>query len=134
VSFLPSSSTFSKPTVSVSNPAINEAVDITIDTSIYVLTPTGISKFTAGSPASFNLSPLAVPFSGQGKIYTQKDFQNLYVLDSGNKRILVFDKQGTLLNTLTSDSFTDLKDFSVDEKNKVIYVLNDGSLLKVTLP
>jgi hypothetical protein len=55
-------------------------------------------------------------------------------LDSGNNRILIFDKSGNLINTLLSNQFTNLKDFQVDEKNKVIYALNDGSLLKIALP
>jgi DNA-binding beta-propeller fold protein YncE len=134
VSFLPSKTGFSKPIVSVSDPSLNQAVDITIDSSIYVLTKTGINKFQSGKLANFTMQNLTTPLSGTGKIYTQKDFKYLYVLDSGNNRILIFDKSGSLINTLKSDNFTSLKDFQVDEKNKIIYALNDGSLLKIALP
>ena len=85
-------------------------------------------------PTNFALQNLPTPLSATGKIYTEKDFNYLYILDSGNNRILIFDKSGNLVNTLMSDSFTGLKDFQVDEKNKIIYALNDGSLLKITLP
>jgi hypothetical protein len=134
ISFLASKTGLSKPVVTLKDASINQAVDITIDSSIYVLTPSTITKFTSGQPASFTMPALPVGLSGKGKIYTQKDFLNLYVLDSGNKRILILDKKGTLLSTLTSSDFTNVKDFQVDEKNKTIYVLNDGSLLKITLP
>lgn len=134
VSFSPGSTTFGKPIVAVRDAGISQAVDITIDGSIYVLGQNGVNKFQSGKLTAFSLQNLPVPLSGKGKIYTQKDFSYLYILDSGNSRVLIFDKSGNLINTLMSDSFTNLKDFQVDEKNKVIYVLNDGSLLKATLP
>jgi hypothetical protein len=134
ISYLPGRTTFSKPVVAVRDPSLGQAVDITIDTNIYVLTKNGVSKFQAGKLADFSLQSLPTPLSGSGKIYTQKDFSYIYILDAGNNRILIFDKSGNLVNTLLSDSFTNMKDFQADEKNKTIYVLNDGSLLKILLP
>jgi hypothetical protein len=134
ISFLPGKTAFSKPVVAAQDSSLSQAVDITIDTGIYVLSQGGVNKFLSGRLTDFALQNLPVPLSGAGKIYTQKDFSYLYILDPGNNRILIFDKNGNLVNTLLSDSFTGLKDFEVDEKNKTIYALNDGSLLKVTLP
>jgi hypothetical protein len=134
VSFLPGKTAFSKPVVAVRDQSLNQAVDITIDSNIYALTKNGVSKFQSGKLTNFALQNLPTPLSGIGKIYTQKDFKYLYILDSGSNRILIFDKSGNLVNTLMSDSFTGLKDFQVDEKNKIIYALNDGSLLKIALP
>jgi hypothetical protein len=133
ISFLPGNNGFSKPVISVQSPILNQAEDLTIDGSIYILTKSGISKFQSGQPAPFTLA-LPTPFSGSGKIYTQKDFNYIYLLDSGNNSILILDKKGNLVNTLKSADFTNLKDFQVDEANKVMYVLNGGDLLKVTLP
>ena len=48
--------------------------------------------------------------------------------------VLVLSKKGSVIMTLTSPDFTDLKDFEVDEKNKTIFILNGSSLLKVTMP
>jgi hypothetical protein len=134
ISFLAGKNSFSKPITSVTDPSLNSAIDIAIDGSIYVLTPAGISKFQNGKLTDFSISALAEPFSGSGKIATDKTFTYIYVLDSGNNQILILDKSGNLVNTLKSSEFTNLKDFTVDEKNKVMYVLNDGNLLKVTLP
>lgn len=133
ISFAPTTNTFSKPIVAARDNSLNNALDIAIDGNIYVLTKNGISKFQSGAPVAFTLS-LPKPFSGSGKIAAQKDFNFIYLLDTGNNTILILDKKGTLINTLKSDRFTKLKDFQVDEKGKVIYVLNDGSLLKVSLP
>lgn len=133
ISFAPGNDGFAKPIVSVRDASLSQAVDIAIDGNIYALTNSGISKFQSGRPVDFNLG-LITPFSGNGKIYTQKDFAYIYLLDSGNNQIIILDKKGGLVNTLKSPDFTKLKDFQVDEKAKVIYVLNDGSLLKVSLP
>ncbi len=136
LSFLAGKTGFSKPVVAVKDSSLNQAQDLTIgiDGSIYVLSASGVSKFQYGHLANFTTPYLSIPFSGSGKIYTQKDFKYLYVLDSGNNRILVLQKDGTLVETLKSDQFTKLADIMVDEKNKTAYVLNDGSLLKITLP
>lgn len=133
-SFLVGNGTLSRPIAAVKDQSLSGAVDLAVDGSIYVLTGTGIVKFQAGKLAEFSIPTLAKPLSGQGKIFTDRDAKNIYVLDSGNNRIVIFDKKGAVVNTLTSESFSSLKDFQVDEKNKTIYVLNDSTLLKVNIP
>ncbi len=130
-SFLVNNNSLSKPVVAGNSPDLRNGVDLAIDSSIYVLTKGGISKFQAGKPAAFSMPLMITPFSGQGKIYTQKDFKSIYVLDSGNNRIIILDKKGALVGTIASKDFTKLKDFQIDEASKTIYLLNGGSLLKV---
>lgn len=113
---------------------LKTAQDLAIDGSIYVLYQNGITRYYAGKPAEFNEPLLLTPLSGKGKIYTSAETKQLYVLDSGNNRIVVLDKRGGVVQTLTNPAFTKLVDFKVDETNKIIYVLNDGTLLKVELP
>lgn len=134
ISFLSGGESFSKPVVSVRDQSLSEAVDMAIDGSIYVLNKSGVSKFQNGKLTNFSLPALATPLSGSGKIYTEKDFNYLYILDSGNKRILIYDKKGTLIQTLQSATFTRPVDFFVSEKTKEIFLLNDTSLLKIKLP
>jgi hypothetical protein len=131
VNFLVTNGNLSKPLVTVKDAVLSDAKDLAIDGSIYVLTGTGLDKYQAGKLADFKLPFLVTPFSGNGRIYTDKDFKNIYLLDSGNNRILIIDKKGNLVATLKAKEFTKLKDFQVDEKNKTIYILNDSSLLKV---
>jgi cytochrome c biogenesis protein len=45
--------------------------------------------------AQSGIKALPTPFSGSGKIYTQKDFVYLYLLDSGNNHILILDKKAS---------------------------------------
>lgn len=133
-SFIASNGTFTRPTVSVKDPGLDSAQSLAIDGNIYALNKTGISKYQKGAKTDFNMPSLPKAFSGSGKIYTQKDYKYLYLLDIGNNRILVLDKKGGLVLTLTSEKMTKAIDFAVDEPGKVIYVLNDTHLLKVSLP
>lgn len=134
ISFAVFADNFTKPVISVSNDSLKNAQDLAIDGAIYALTNNGVVKFQSGKPAAFSMPTLITKLSGKGKIYTEKGWQNLYILDAGNNRVVILDKKGNLVATLQSKQFTKLIDFSVDEKNKVMYVLNDSSLLRVTLP
>ncbi len=130
ISYLVSATGFSKPTVSVKDSKLKDALDLGIDGNIYVLTKTGINKYNAGKPVSFTFPSLTTPFSGKGKIYTNEKTKQVYVLDS-NGRVIITDKTGKLIKVLQSDSLNGASDFAVDETNKVIYVLRNGSLLKI---
>ncbi len=134
VSFLLNADKLQKPVVSLKNvSAIGQAQDFAIDGSIYLLTRDAVVKYSAGKLAEYNLPYLSKPFSGDGRIITQVDFKDVYILDKTNKRIIVTDKSGNLLYTIKNDQLSNPKDFEVDEKNKIIYVLNDSELLKLDL-
>jgi hypothetical protein len=133
VSFLVGETNLSKPIVAISNiEAANEAQDIAIDGSIYVLAGSTIRKYQSGKPAAFTMPTLVAPLSNSGRLYTNRATKNLYVLDRGNKRILILDKKGPVVANLFSNELTAPTDFVVDEPNKTIYVLNDTALLKIS--
>lgn len=134
MSFVSGGESFSKPVVAVRDESLSEAVDISIDGAIYILNKSGITKFQSGKLASFTIPALTTPLSGSGKIYTEKDFKYIYVLDAGNKRILIYDKKATLVQTLQSSNFSKPVDMYVNEKAKELFLLNDTSLLKIKLP
>lgn len=133
-SFVSSSNGFSKPTLTVSDEKLKNAQSLSLDGNIYALDKENILKFTKGKPQKFTLPFLLNPFSGEGKIYTQKNFKNIYILDISQKRIIILDKKGSLMATIKNPTFTNLKDFTIDENAKTIYLLNDVSLLKMALP
>lgn len=125
------------PTVSVENDQLGIATDLAIDGNIFVMLSDGnILKFQSGKQLDFKLS-LSSPLSTHVKLYTQNDFSYLYVLDRDNKQILVLkktgDEAGSVVATYISDQFNNLKDFTVDEKNKTIFVLNGNDLLKFSI-
>lgn len=128
-SFPTTGRSFSTPTVSVKDDALKSASDLAIDGNIYIATNGTILKFNSGAKQDF--SPAVSGLSSKTKLYTQVDYTNIYVLDSESKKIIILRKDGGLVSNLTSDKFTEPKDFAVDETNKTIYVLNGSELLKV---
>lgn len=130
VSFAVNDRSFSNPTVSIKpTPELANASDLAIDGNIYIASGGTIHKFNSGEKQDFSIGVSAI--SSTAKLYTQIDYNYIYVLDIGNKRIVILNKDGSKFTTLVSDQFNDLKDFAVDETNKTIYVLNSSNLLEV---
>jgi hypothetical protein len=119
---------------STTNPDLSKATAITIDSSIYVLTSDGnISKFTKGNSDTFTIAGLDTPLSNPTKIYTNASDENVYVLDNGNSRIVVFDKSGNYKNQYQAGIIKTAKDFEVLEKDKKIYVLSADKIYEIDL-
>ena len=108
----------------------SNARDMAVDGSIYVLIENELVLFTQGKKQAFELPPLADGIENAKKIFTDANFQFIYILDAGAGKILIITKQGTLAAQLVSDQFTDLKDFWIDASSKTIYVLNGNELLR----
>lgn len=128
-SFATTSRNFGSQTISVTNDVVKSAADIAIDGNIYVLSGGTIHKFNSGAKQEF--SPAMTGFSDTGKIYTQVNYQYIYVLDPGQKRLVILNKDGGMIKTLTSDQFTDLRDFAIDESSRTVFILNGSELLRV---
>jgi hypothetical protein len=133
-SFLLLDDGFSKPIASIKDAAdITTSADIAIDGSIYTYTGSSILKFQSGKLVA-NFEPgLVTKLSGTGKMFADTVAKNIYVLDSGNNRVVILDKAGNVVETLISGSFTNIKDFVVKESQKKIYILNGTELLQVDL-
>lgn len=130
ISFLINKDKLQNPVVSVTD-SFADAQDIAIDGNIYILHQNSISKYAAGKRVDFPMPFLFSSFSGTGRLYTEINWQYLYLLDISQKRILVMDKKGNLIKTFVSDKFTNLKDFAVDEQQRIIYILNGTELFRV---
>lgn len=131
VSFLPGASAIEKPVVSVQNVGdLSRASGLAIDGNIYIAVNGSINKYNSGKAVDFRPS-IPSSLSDTAQLYTETSFKYLYVLDSGNKRIIILNKDGSLVATLASNELSNMKDFTVDEKAKAIYVLKDSSLIKV---
>ena len=119
---------------SANAPDFSNAVSMTIDSSVYVLTSDGsISKFTKGASDTFNVSGLDTAFSNPSRIYTNLNDTNIYVLDNGNSRIVVLDKNGNYKSQYQASILKNAKDFEVLESAKKIYVLSGGKVYEIDL-
>ena len=59
-----------------------------------------------------------------------------YIADPANKRIVVLDSSGALVNQYKStedDTLNDIRDISVSRDEKTLYVLNDTKIFEIPL-
>lgn len=116
------------------SPDLSKATAMAIDGSIWVLLKDGtIFKFTRGKPDSFTLSGIDKAFNNPLKIYTSNDSNNLYILDTGNSRIVALNKDGTYKEQYKTDVIKKAKDFNVKEKDKKIFILSSGKIYQIDL-
>jgi len=121
---------FSKDT----SPNFSKAQSLAIDGSIWILFSDGtIEKFTKGQYESFSLSGLDKPFLNPTRIYTNVDFNNLYILDNDNSRIVVLDKNGSYQSQYQTQILKNSKDFEVLEKDKKTYVLSNTKIYEIDI-
>lgn len=112
----------------------SKASSIAIDGSIWVLFQDGsVKKFTKGKQDELNVAELDSPFAKPSKIYTNIDFDNVYILDNGNKRIVVLNKNGAYQSQYTNDLLKDSKDFEVVEKDLKIFILSQNKVWQIDL-
>lgn len=116
---------------------LSDAIDMEIDGNIYILKNNGqILKFYKGVIKDFKLQKIKPALLNPLKIHADSNSKFLYILDPPNKRIIVFNKECgdsacALESQYTSENFDNLKDFTIDEKNKIIYALNGSEVYKV---
>ena len=108
-------------------------VDMGVDGNIYVLFPDSADRYFNGAKENFSLSLVSPKLENATKMFVSAETANIYILDPEHNRILVFDKNGKLLNQLLSDKFRELSDISVDEAAGIIYAAAGAELLQIKL-
>lgn len=133
--FTPGAAGFGKSSYLRTKPAkISEASAMTIDGSIWVLFKDGaISKFTRGVADDFKITRLTKPMKSPSKIYTNLDMENLYVLDSGNSRIIKLSKEGAFQSQYNAGILKSAKEFEVNEAEGKILILSNGKTWELPL-
>jgi hypothetical protein len=117
-------------------PWLNENIDlkginsIGIDTNIWALTNNGqILKLNKGRKQNFNIKGLEPNLEETKQLFTDDETNYLYILEPINKRIVVLDKEGTLITQYFSPQFDNLKGFTISESEKKIFIINDNKIL-----
>lgn len=90
-------------------------------------------KFTRGKADTFNVTSLDKPFSSPTRIYTNTDDKQIYILDNGNSRIVVLDKNGAYSSQYTAKILKDAKDFEIREADKKIFVLSQNKIWEIDI-
>ncbi|MFH2136769.1 MAG: hypothetical protein ABII19_04055 [Patescibacteria group bacterium] len=110
---------------------LGNARSLAIDGAIYLGMADGkILKFGAGEPLDFTVE-VDPALSSEIKIWTSVETSFLYVLEPSAKRLVVLDKNGKIITQYFSEKFDNLKDFSVLEKEKKIYLLSGDFVYEI---
>jgi len=112
---------------------IKNSTGFAINEDVFVAGRNQITAFLKGSKdENINFEnpnrPLVID-----KVYAMPGFENIYVLDNKNHRVAVYSKDGKIAAQYWNASIAGIKGFTVDEKNKVIYLQKANSLSKFSM-
>ena len=115
---------------------LRDAVDLLVDGDFYVLLRTGtILKFSKDGAEPFTQDGLDRPLKNPATFAGGVDTRGIYVADTGNKRIVVFDKQGgRFLRQFPLEALPQIHGLWVDETGGRLVMISDSSLYLATLP
>jgi len=117
-------------------PEIKTALDfksMAVDGSIWILTnKNAVERYYTGrlqQTISLEIFPYPENFS---KIFTTFQHPYLYILEQGQKRVIISDKSGRIIKQYQSEKFDNLLDFAVSEDGKTIWLLNGLKVYKIS--
>lgn len=105
-----------------------------IESSVYVLKSSGeILRFTRGEKDHFGYEGLDRGVQGPKSFFVSSDTENLYLLDSGNSRLLILTKTGSYKGQIEGEKFGTSTDLVADEVGKKVYLLEGSKIYTVDL-
>lgn len=110
---------------------LSDAVSMTIDGDMFVLKSNGnIYKFTSGEKMDFTITGLDPVLNNPTEIWTYNDTDKIYILESTNKRIIILNKEGKLIQQYTATEWQNPTDMIVRESEKAIYILDSNKIYR----
>lgn len=111
------------------------AVDLAIDSSVYVAFENGqVKRFLSGAEESWSLPAIEPSLRNIAGFWTTADTDRVIVSDSANKRIIVYRKDGQLIQQILSPAFVHPTRVTGDAENKKIYVLDGNKVWQLEMP
>ena len=110
----------------------NDAVAWAIDGNVWVLSGSGeLTMLSLGIPRPFSLKGVDSVFSETRDIFTYDEAKYLYILDTGNSRIMVFDKTGEFRAEYKGQGLSSAERIVVSEEEKKIIYLSSSKLFVI---
>jgi hypothetical protein len=146
--YIPTDNAYTNPPTDYLSPQLDVnltgAVDMAVDGNLYVLFADGqIRKYLKGEPQPFSMGGLPTPMRSPTTIFVsgakRPDADGyVYVTDTGNDRILQFDKAGNYLRQFRANpgetQLQRLRGVYVDEARGRMYVLSGKALWLCDVP
>ncbi|PIQ67659.1 hypothetical protein COY25_00315 [Candidatus Uhrbacteria bacterium CG_4_10_14_0_2_um_filter_41_7] len=117
------------PWINSKESSLKNAKDVAIDGDIYILTPDRIVRLRSGKEVPFKLDVVDPPLISATNFWTSVNTQSIYILDSVEKRVLVFNKDGQFLAQYVDDAFGEALTVIVREDKRNIIVVTPNKAL-----
>lgn len=112
------------------------AIDFAINGSVYVLkTGNVLSKYSGGFPVDFKLQDVPSPYPALGDIthmYADTGTK-IYLLDETNKRVLVYDDNGSYVSQFIYGNIEGASNLYVDEAGGFIYMTTGTRVYRIPM-
>jgi hypothetical protein len=114
-------------------PDLTAVTDIFIDGNIYLLYKNGqVEMYFGGKKQELTLETIDSPIENATKLIVTPNYY--YILESGKKRLIVFNNKGAYLAQYVFADLNTVKDFEVNVTDKKIYILGSNSVYEINQP
>lgn len=111
---------------------IKNALSIAIDSNIYIGFNDGtIKMFYTGKQKTFELKTINPIIKSIDKIYTDKSINEIYLLDSQTKRVIIINKKGEMIKQYYFPTLNKLDNFTIDGASKTIYLQSENKIIEI---
>lgn len=122
------------PWIKTKDTQIRDGISIAIDGDMFLLHANGIiDKFAAGDKMEFTIQGLEPLLSQPIALWTYNGVDQLYILEPTNKRLVVLDKNGKLIQQYTAKEWQHPTAMLIRPEKKQAYVLDDNKVYRIDL-
>lgn len=119
--------------ITARNTDLTSAKALAVDSDIYVLLSNGLVKFSSGREQDWHHAKIDPPLTKPVDLWTSPESEYLYVLDPGEKRVLVLTKtSGDIKAQYIADDFMNAVGFVIEEATAKITVITSTQALEFT--
>jgi hypothetical protein len=113
---------------------VEHAVGMGVDGYIYLLLDDGkIVKMLTGKQVEFKQQMPTKPIINPTRLVIYDGLKHLYILDPAQKRVIVYDTVGNLVDQYVFPNAKDLRDIAIGGKEEILYVLDETRVNAVPL-
>jgi hypothetical protein len=114
---------------------LTDAVDFGVEGGVYVTFSDGLmERFIDGQPASFPLGGIDREMTAAGDVALLPESDEVYIADTGNKRIVVAGTDGVFRRQLIATDLTDISALGLDATGAQLYIMVGDTLLTARNP
>jgi hypothetical protein len=107
--------------------SLSSVKDLAVSDNIYLAENGKIIKLYRGKKQDFRIEETTTAIVAD-KIYTQEDYQYIYILDKTNSRIVKLDLNGNIVSQYYNAEISSAENFTIDEEASTIYLSFGGNI------